>query len=363
MKISLSWYGKVAERAMTWGGSSLPCSAQVKVKSLQSLGRIPQPLGSYSTTHGGHSWQGEFLLKGPAGCLQFTKDSTASCCGERNTAPTSHALVTFWEVIDSWKVRQGKDLERDELGHIAEGNKVLFRDGTKTTDTNLDEPGQSVGIFLKIFAPVLCVSQTYWIRNWGCTRGTENSRPLWFWCVLTFGNQWFSWKAFISEFRIYKIQENEFLAGDHQLASDKCVHVVVFSVLPMQCPRHWLAFWMLLLPWSLTFRRLPVLPWKQVLLLWTSLSPSIKEGCVCVYVCTHVHTHPIAQSCPTRCNLMDCSLPSSSVHGIFHARILEWVAISYSRSSQPKDWICISCISSIGRWILYHCTTWNTTQP
>lgn len=154
MKISLSWYGKVAERAMTWGGSSLPCSAQVKVKSPQSLGRIPQPLGSYSTTHGGHSWQGEFLLKGPAGCLPFTKDSTASCCGERNTAPTSHALVTFWEVIDSWKVRLGKDLERDELGHIAERNRVLFRDGTKTTGTNLDEPGQSVGIFLKIFAPV-----------------------------------------------------------------------------------------------------------------------------------------------------------------------------------------------------------------
>ena len=207
MKISLSWYGKVAERAMTWGGSSLPCSAQVKVKSLQSLGRIPQPLGSYSTTHGGHSWQSEFLLKGPAGCLQFTKDSTASCCGERNTAPTSHALVTFWEVIDSWKVRLGKDLERDELGHIAEGNKVLFRDGTKTTDTNLDEPGQSVGIFLKIFAPVLCVSQTYWIRNWGRARGTENSRPLWFWCVLTFGNQWFSWKAFISEFRIIRFRK------------------------------------------------------------------------------------------------------------------------------------------------------------
>ena len=35
---------------------------------------------------------------------------------------------------------------------------------------------------------------------------------------------------------------------------------------------------------------------------------------------------------------MDCSLPGSSVHGIFQARILEWVAISFSRgSSQPKD--------------------------
>ena len=38
-----------------------------------------------------------------------------------------------------------------------------------------------------------------------------------------------------------------------------------------------------------------------------------------------------AQSCPTLCDLMDCSLPSSSVHGIFQARVLEWVAISFSR--------------------------------
>jgi len=41
----------------------------------------------------------------------------------------------------------------------------------------------------------------------------------------------------------------------------------------------------------------------------------------------------VAQSCPTLCNFMDCSLPDSSVHGIFQARILEWVAISFSRGS------------------------------
>ena len=38
----------------------------------------------------------------------------------------------------------------------------------------------------------------------------------------------------------------------------------------------------------------------------------------------------VTQSCPTLCDPMDCSLPGSSVHGIFQARILEWVAISYS---------------------------------
>ena len=41
----------------------------------------------------------------------------------------------------------------------------------------------------------------------------------------------------------------------------------------------------------------------------------------------------VAQSCLTLCNPMDCSLPGSSVHRIFKARILEWVAISSSRGS------------------------------
>ena len=65
----------------------------------------------------------------------------------------------------------------------------------------------------------------------------------------------------------------------------------------------------------------------------------------------------VAQSCPTHCDYMDYSPPSSSIHGIFQARILEWVAISYSRgSSQPRDW---THISYIGRWIFYHCATWE----
>ena len=39
----------------------------------------------------------------------------------------------------------------------------------------------------------------------------------------------------------------------------------------------------------------------------------------------------VAKSCPTLCNILDCSLPGSSVRGISQARILEWVAISFSR--------------------------------
>ena len=46
----------------------------------------------------------------------------------------------------------------------------------------------------------------------------------------------------------------------------------------------------------------------------------------------------VAQSCPTLCNPMCCSLPGSSIHRIFQARVLEWVAISFSRgSSRPRD--------------------------
>ena len=51
----------------------------------------------------------------------------------------------------------------------------------------------------------------------------------------------------------------------------------------------------------------------------------------------------VTQSCPTLCDPMDCSPPGSSVHGTFQARILEWVAISFSRgSSRPKDQTWVS---------------------
>ena len=49
---------------------------------------------------------------------------------------------------------------------------------------------------------------------------------------------------------------------------------------------------------------------------------TISRGCVCVL---------FTQSCPTLCNPMDCSLPGFSVHGILQARLLEWIAIPFSR--------------------------------
>ena len=70
--------------------------------------------------------------------------------------------------------------------------------------------------------------------------------------------------------------------------------------------------------------------------------------CACKCVCNYIsfwrrqslitnRVSKVAQSCPTLCDPMDCSLPGSSVPGILQARILEWVAISFSRgSSQPR---------------------------
>ena len=60
-----------------------------------------------------------------------------------------------------------------------------------------------------------------------------------------------------------------------------------------------------------------------------------------------------AHSCPTLCDPMDCSPPGSSVQGISQARILAWVAHSFSRgSSWPWNWTCISYVFCTGRRIL-----------
>ena len=54
----------------------------------------------------------------------------------------------------------------------------------------------------------------------------------------------------------------------------------------------------------------------------------------------------VAQSCPTLSDPMDCSLPGSSAHGIFHARVLEWDAIAFSdemsrihKSVETESWV------------------------
>ena len=99
---------------------------------------------------------------------------------------------------------------------------------------------------------------------------------------------------------------------------------------------------------------------RDDLYLWASqssesyLDSSDVQSCVCVCVCVCVL---VTLSCLTLCDSMDYFLPGSSVHGFTQARILEWVAFSFSRrSSQSRDWTWASCIA--GRFF----TIWSTRE-
>ena len=67
---------------------------------------------------------------------------------------------------------------------------------------------------------------------------------------------------------------------------------------------------------------------------WDSQGEISGVGCHFLLQCMKVKSESeVAQSCPTLSDPMDCSLPSSSVHGIFQARVLEWGAIAFSEGS------------------------------
>ena len=101
-----------------------------------------------------------------------------------------------------------------------------------------------------------------------------------------------------------------------------------------------------------------IIPVIQCFCVWESWLKLLKH-CVCVCVCVCMHTQP----CLAVCDPMNCRPPGSSAHGIFQARILEWGAVFYSRGfSWPRDQTCVpctSCVSCIGRQILYHCDAWE----
>ena len=67
---------------------------------------------------------------------------------------------------------------------------------------------------------------------------------------------------------------------------------------------------------------------------WDSPGKNTGVGCHFLLQCRKVKSESeVAQSCPTLSNPMDCSLPGSSAHGIFQARVLEWGAIAFSEAS------------------------------
>ena len=88
------------------------------------------------------------------------------------------------------------------------------------------------------------------------------------------------------------------------------------------------------------------------------------KNCPCFFH-YHFSSYPslscmCAQLCPTLCDPMDCSPSGSSVRGIFQAKILDWLAISFSSGfSWPRDQTHVSGIFCNGRQILYHCASWE----
>ena len=73
---------------------------------------------------------------------------------------------------------------------------------------------------------------------------------------------------------------------------------------------------------------------------WDSPGKNIGVGCHFLLQCMKVKSQSeVAQSCPTPSDPMDCSLPDSSVHGIFQARVLEWGAIAFSKATSTSGLI------------------------
>ena len=83
---------------------------------------------------------------------------------------------------------------------------------------------------------------------------------------------------------------------------------------------------------------------------WDSPGKNTGVGCHFLLQCMKVKRESeVTQSCPTLSDPMDCSLPCSSVHGIFQARVLEWDAIAFSKTS----------IINTKKYVLFIIEDWN----
>ena len=89
---------------------------------------------------------------------------------------------------------------------------------------------------------------------------------------------------------------------------------------------------------------------------WDSPGKNTGVGCHFLLQCMKVKSESeVTQSCPTLSDPMDCSLPGSSVHGIFQPRVLEWGVIAFS------DIYTLSCVKKVaGGNLLY--STWSSAQ-
>ena len=111
---------------------------------------------------------------------------------------------------------------------------------------------------------------------------------------------------------------------------------------------------------------------------WDSPGKDTGVGCHFLLQCMKVESESeVAHSCPTLSDPMDCSLPGSSVHGIFQASVLEWGAIAFSPivpkmaaiSNPRKHLICLrfynipSIAYNVGLSCQGHCKSTRTHMP
>ena len=95
---------------------------------------------------------------------------------------------------------------------------------------------------------------------------------------------------------------------------------------------------------------------------WGSPGKNTGVGCYFLLQCMKVKSESeVAQSCPTPSDPMDCSLPGSSILGIFQARVLVWVAIAFSRKllllphnmTVKTNFYCLFCLVFADFWCNY----------
>ena len=144
------------------------------------------------------------------------------------------------------------------------------------------------------------------------------------WVTISFSNAW-KWKVKVKSFSHVRLFTTPWIAAYQAPPSMGFSRQAYWSGVPLPSPFKSLSFY-IFPPWILT----KLLSLNKSKFVWTTHVFSI------LYTCAGLCL--IAQSCPTLCNPIDCSPPGSSVYGIFQARILEWVAISFSGgSSCPRD--------------------------
>ena len=123
-----------------------------------------------------------------------------------------------------------------------------------------------------------------------------------------------------------------------------------------QCRRHRFYPWVRKIPWRRKWQTTAVFlpgkfPWtEEPGRLQSMRLQRVEHNWAYTHTVTWIYNLAVCvfgtQSRCILCNPVDCSLPGSSVHGILQARILEWVAIPFSRGlSQPRDWTRVSCIA------------------